>query len=189
MNTRKKILWITRTAVLTALLVTLQFATAALGNQFVTGSIVNLMLIVSLLTCGPASGLTVAVISPLCASLVGVGPAFPPLIPFIILGNVSFVAAWILAGSLNKTDENSVRYKIIGVVSAIVSAAVKSLVLYAGIVQFAVPILLDLNEKQSAMITLSFSYPQLITATIGGVIALAVVPPVRKAIRLRHTPA
>ena len=40
---KKKILWITRTAVLIALLVTLQWATSGLG-QFVTGSCVNAVL-------------------------------------------------------------------------------------------------------------------------------------------------
>lgn len=189
MNIRKNILWITRTAVLTALLVTMQFATAAFGNQFITGSIVNLMLIVSLLTCGPATGLTVAIISPMCASLVGVGPAFPPLIPFIALGNIVFVAAWTLLGLANKHDKTGISYKVIGFLSAVAAAAAKFLTLYASVVLLAIPYILNLNEKQSAMLTLSFSYPQLITATIGGIIALAVVPPVQKAIKSRYMAA
>ena len=189
MNIRKNVLWITRTALLIALLVTVQFATAPLGNQFVTGSAVNLMLIVSVLTCGSATGLTVAALSPLFASLVGIGPAFPPLIPFIAIGNVAFVAAWILFGLLNKTEKSGIWHKIVSILAAVAAAAVKFAALYGGIVLLAIPYILGLNEKQSAVLSLSFSYPQLITATIGGVIALAVVPPVKKAIKARYRAA
>ena len=62
MNLRSSVLWITRTAVMVALLVTVQFLTASLGNQYVTGSAVNFLLAVSVLTFDPATGFTVAVI-------------------------------------------------------------------------------------------------------------------------------
>jgi len=183
MSIKRNILRITYTAVLTALLVTVQFFTASFSNQFVTGSAVNLILIISLLTCGPATGLAVAVISPVCAFLVGVGPAFPMLVPFIALGNLTLIGVWFLLGSLNKSDESGIRYKVVRYLIAAAAAVIKFLTLYAGIVLFAIPYILELNEKQSAMLTLSFSYPQLITATIGGVIALAVVPPIQKALK------
>lgn len=70
----KKTLWITRTAALTALLVVLQASTAALGSTLVTGTVVNLLLIISVMTCGAASGLSVAVLSPVLAKLIGIGP-------------------------------------------------------------------------------------------------------------------
>ena len=185
MTIRKNLLWITRTAVLTALLVTMQFITAPLGNQFVTGSAGNLIMIVAFLTCGPATGLTVAIVSPLCAFLVGVGPAFPPLIPFIALGNAVLITAWFTFGLLNRSDKSGIRHKIISCLIAIAAAIIKFLTLYIGIVKIAVPLLLNLNEKQSAMLTLSFSYPQIITATIGGILALAIVPPIQKALKSR----
>jgi len=185
MNIRRNVLWITRTAVLIALLVAVQFFTASFGNTIVTGSCVNLVLVVSFLIGGLATGLTVAIISPVFASLAGVGPAFPPLVPFIALGNAVFVAVWFLLSFLNKSDKTSVRYRVIGYLIAIISAAIKFLTLYTGIVLIAVPYILRLNEKQSAMLTFSFSYPQLITATIGGVIALSLVPPIQKAINTR----
>lgn len=185
MDIRKNILWITRTAVLMAVLVTVQFVTAPLGNQFITGFAGNLIMIVSLLTCGPATGLTVAIVSPICASLIGFGPAFPPLVPFIALGNAALIGAWFLFGMLNKSDKSIIRHKTVGYLIAIAAAVIKFLILYTGIVKIAVPYILELNEKQSAMLTLSFSYPQIITATIGGVVALTVVPPIQKAINSR----
>jgi len=181
-NIRKHILWITRTAVFIALIVTAQAATAPMGNQFVTGSAVNLILILALLTGGPATGLTAAFLSPFGASLVGFGPAFPPLVPFIALGNLTFVGAWFLLGLLNKQEAAGMRTAV-AVLFAAVAAGIKFLTLYVGIVLLAIPCLLDLNEKQRAMLSLTFSYPQLITACIGGVAALALAPLIRKALK------
>jgi hypothetical protein len=187
MNIKGNVLWITRTAVLTALLVTAQFVTAPLGNQFITGSIVNLILVVAMLTCGPATGFTVAVISPVCASLAGVGPAFPPMVPFIALGNVTFMAVWFALGKINKLSlgKPGLRYAFAGALTVLIAAVVKFLTLYFGIVKIAVPYILRLNEKQSAVLSFAFSYPQIITAIIGGTIALLVVPVVQKAIAKR----
>ena len=50
---KNKVLWITRTAVMMALLVTLQWATSGLG-QFVTGSCVNAVLVVATLAAEKA---------------------------------------------------------------------------------------------------------------------------------------
>ena len=68
-NNKGKTLWITRTAVFIALLVVLQAATASLGNTIITGSVVNMLLVVSVMTCGMMSGLCVAVISPVIVQL------------------------------------------------------------------------------------------------------------------------
>jgi len=181
MKIHKNVLWITRTAVLLALLITVQFVTSPLGNQFVTGSIVNLLLIVSLLTCGPATGITVAVLSPVFASLAGIGPAFPPIVPFMALGNLTFVLAWFLLGLLNKPDKPGIRYKVAGYAIAAAAAFVKFITLYTGIVLIAIPYILNINEKQGATLALAFSYPQIVTAVIGGVVALIAVPVLQKA--------
>ena len=67
----KKTTWIARTAVCLALLLAVQFFTKSLG-QLVTGSCVNLVLAVAALIGGVWSGVTVAVISPFCAYLLGI---------------------------------------------------------------------------------------------------------------------
>ena len=56
--------------------------------------------------------------------------------------------------------------------------------LYLVIVKWLVPMVLTLNEKQTAMLSASFSFPQLITAAIGGALALLLVPPLRRALRV-----
>ena len=56
---KRKIWWITETAIMLALLVTLQALTKGFG-QLVTGSFVNVVLAVSVLVGGWSIGLTVA---------------------------------------------------------------------------------------------------------------------------------
>ncbi|MCL1895774.1 MAG: hypothetical protein FWG03_04420 [Clostridiales bacterium] len=189
MNMRERTLWVTRTAIFTALLLMGQFATAPLGNQYVTGSIVNMVLIVSVLVCGMATGITVAVVSPVCAILLGLGPAaaFPLLLPFIMAGNIVFVLAWFAFsrfGRWRNTQPAGQGYRILFYATPALAALAKFLALYTGVVLVAVPYVLGLAEGQSAVVSLMFSYPQLITAAIGGALALAVMPPLRKALKL-----
>ena len=86
---RKKILWITETAVMLALLITLQLVTKPFG-QLVTGSFVNAVLAVTVLVAGLSSGITVALISPVMAYLLNIAPQ-PLTVPAIMVGNTVFV--------------------------------------------------------------------------------------------------
>lgn len=170
-----KILWLTRTAVFLALLVSVQSFTAPLGNQIITGSLVNMLLAVSAVACGMSSGLTVACVSPVLAKLFGIGPLWE-LIPFIVLGNAVFVAIWSAIG------RREAKNKLMPWGIALASAAVaKFALLFFSIVKLAVPVLLQLPEKQSAMLSTMFSVPQLVTALIGGAVAIAVLIPLQNA--------
>lgn len=164
----KKIRWITQTAVCTALLIVLQMITAPLGNTLVTGSLVNLVLVISVLIGSFSTGATVAVISPIFAKLIGIGPLWS-IIPCIILGNLSLIILWDFFG------KNKRKY----ILAWIAAAVVKFVVLYVGVVQFTIPVLLKLPEKQAMIMSTAFSLPQLITAGIGGGVALAIVPVLR----------
>lgn len=166
----KKIKWITQTAINTALVIILQVMTSSLGNTFVTGSLVNMVLIVSVLMCGVSVGTAVAATSPIYAKLIGIGPLWS-IIPCIALGNITLVLVWHLLGNKKGT--------YIG--AWIAGTVAKFIVLYVGIVKFMIPVMLDLPEKQASMISATFSMPQLITAGIGGGIALAMMPMIRKA--------
>jgi len=194
MTRHQKVLWITRTAILIALLVVLQAASISFStalpppfNSIVTGSIVNAMLVISVMTCGFATGATVAVVSPVFPTLLGFGPVWP-LVPFIAAGNITLVALWHIIGNKSignkkETQDNYVSYFI-----ALPAAAVaKFAVLYIGVVRVAVGLLLDLPEKQANMIGGMFSLPQLITASIGGACAIAIFPALKRALSLdRH---
>ena len=176
MDNKTRILWITRTAIFVALLVALQGITKPFG-QYVTGSVVNLLLIVSVMVGGLWSGVTVAMLSPVFAFLVGIGPALVPLLPFIMVGNLSLVLVWHFVAGSAPANKLVAR----GAIALVAGAVVKFLVLYLGVVQLAVPLLLKLPEKQAMMISASFSFPQLITAAIGGAAALVALPVLRMA--------
>jgi len=176
----KKTLWVTETAICIALLVVLHAATAPLGNQLVTGSIVNLMLIISVMIGGYSSGLTVAVISPVVAKFLGLGP-FWALIPFIAIGNAVLITMWHVIAKRNFGP------KYLPYIVALVAAALtKFAVLYLGVGKVAVPFILGLPEPQASVISGMFSIPQIFTASIGGVIAILLVPALRKAIGKRQ---
>jgi len=175
---RKKILWLTRTAVFIALLIALQALTASFGNTIVTGSVVNMLLIVSAMTCGIYSGLCVGVISPVIAKLLGIGPLWE-LIPFIIAGNIVIITLWHFIGNVKARNRYIPWFIALGA-----GAAGKSITLYIGVVQIAIPLLLRLPDAQAAAVTAMFSIPQLVTALIGGAIAILLLPPLKKALNM-----
>ncbi len=173
---KDRILWITRTAVFVALLVAWQAATAPLGQSMVTGCVVNLLLITSVMLCGRPSGITVAVLSPVMAKLINIGPLWS-IIPFIILGNITIMLVWHFIGNKNA------KHRAIPIVVALICAAVaKFLVLYVGIVLVAIPLFLGLPPQQAAVVSYMFSLPQLFTAIVGGALAAVLLPVLRKAV-------
>lgn len=170
----KKILWITETAVMIAVLVALQWITKPMG-QFVTGSCVNLVLGISTLVGGLWCGATVAVLSPFFAFVVGIGPAFLPIVPMVAVGNLVLVLVLHFLTGGKKLGAMSY-------VAVVVAAVAKFAALWVLIVKLVLPTL-GLAEKQVAMLSASFSWPQLVTALIGGVLAVTIAPAIRKAVK------
>ena len=176
---KKRILWITQTAVMLALLITLQAVTKSFG-QLVTGSFVNAVLAVSVLFGGWGCGLTVALLSPIFAFLLGVAPN-ALTVPVIMLGNAFFVLAIRLLC-------NGTWVKQVG--GLLLSAGIKFIVLHELVVNVicgvAADYLLDQGLLKAPMLNalpLTFSWPQLVTALIGGGAALIMVPILKKALR------
>ena len=169
---KNKTLWLVRTALLIALLIVLQATTASLG-QFVTGSCVNAVLAVAVLTCGIASGLTVALISPFMAFLLGIGPALIYIVPAIAVGNSVFVLL------LHLLYKEKLWQKAL---SLVLSATAKFAALYL-LVSVLLCNVLPLKPMQITKFQAMFSWPQLVTALIGGAVALTIVPVIQKAIK------
>jgi uncharacterized membrane protein len=172
----KGVLWVAQTAVLVALLVGGQAASASFG-QLVTGSYVNFILIVSVVVFGPASGLAVACLSPVFARLLGIGPLWS-LIFFMMAANAALVLIWHYMGTIKSANVHIVR-----IFAVIAAAAGKFTILYTGIVRLAVPLILKLPGPQAAAVSGIFSIPQFFTASIGGALALAVLPVIEKAVK------
>ena len=180
----KKIRWITETAVMLALLVALQAITKPLG-QLVTGSFVNTVLAVTVLFAGLYSGITVAVISPVLAYLLGIAPQILT-VPAIMVGNTVYVVLlYFIAGKNSR--------KIFRQIAAwLVAAAAKFATLYAVVVWlicgvFAQKLLASgmLKAPMLKALPATFSWPQLFTALIGGGVALLIAPVLRKALHKR----
>ena len=178
---QKKIRWITETAVMLALLVSLQALTKPMG-QLVTGSCVNAVLAVSALVGGLSCGLTVALISPVLAFLLGIAPQILT-VPAIMVGNAVYVVLLVLLA-----DKSG---KHIGkqVVAWLVAAGAKFAALYAIVVLLICGVLSESLLASGVMkapmlkaLPATFSWPQLFTALIGGVVALLIVPVLRKAL-------
>lgn len=150
MNGRIKFL--TRTAILLAL--TVAFQSLKLG-QFFTGPLVNAVLFISACTVGWQAGVFIGAITPWIALLVGIlKPVLAPAVPFIMLGNALLVIVFSFLKPLNSY------------MAVLVSSVSKF-----GILYIATRFLLHLNPN----ISYALQLPQLITALIGGALALIVI--------------
>lgn len=178
----KKILWVTETAIMLALLVTLQALTKGFG-QLVTGTFVNVVLAVSVLVGGWATGLTVALISPVLAFLLNIAP-MALTVPAIMVGNTVYVLLlWLIVG---KRYNNVVLRMIAWLAAAFAKFGTLYLIVVKLICGVLAPSLLAsgiMKEPMLKALPATFSYPQLITALIGGAVALVIVPGLRKALR------
>ncbi len=130
-------------------------------TQLVTGLLVNCVLLSAAGINGVWSGVIVGLLSPVLAFFLGIGPAIFAITPLVALGNAAIVAAARLTNKMNSF------------VSVVISAAVKCAFLW-----ISVPALLRLlgaPEKQMQMMSAMFSWPQGVTALIGGLLALLVL--------------
>ncbi len=177
----KKTIWITRTGVLLALLLALQWATLgtkAFAGQYITGSLVNCVLAVSALTAGLSSGLVIALLSPIFAYLLGIAPQLV-VVPAIMAGNCALV---LVLWAVGRGDAPMWRKAV----AVVLAAVCKFVVLYLLVVQvicgvgasfllgqsfFGAPVLL---QPMIQALPLTFSWPQLITALIGGTLGVLV---------------
>ena len=175
-------------AVLLALLICLQALGALipvqLTKQLITGTLVNCVLAVTVLLSGMGSGIALALCSPVCAFLLGIAPNLITVVP-IMAGNCCYVA---LLGSCKSAP---LLRQGIGLAAA---SLAKFAVLYLLVVQLicgmASGALLGkklgdtvlLAPPMLKLLPVMFSWPQLVTALVGGGLALAILPVLRKAL-------
>ena len=178
----KKVRWITETAVMLAVLVTLQALTKPMG-QLVTGSCVNAVLAISVLVGGIGCGATVALISPVLAFLLGIAPQILT-VPAIMVGNTVFVVLHYVL--MDRTGKNLLKQGVAWIAAAVAKFAT----LYAVVVWLICGVMAEslmaagtLKAPMLTALPATFSWPQLITALIGGAVALLIVPVLRKALK------
>jgi len=150
LNSKIKI--ITRTALLLAL--TVAFQSIKLG-QFFTGPLVNAVLLISACAVGWPAGMFIGAVTPWIALLVGIlQPVLAPAVPFIMIGNALLVIVFSFLKPLNSYV-------------AVLASSISKF----GILYIATRFLLHLNTAVSSALQL----PQLITALVGGFLALIVI--------------
>ena len=171
---KKETVFITRTGMFIALLIALQVVTKSFG-QIVTGSCVNMILATCVLSCGLVSAAAVAVVSPFMAFLLGIGTPIIQIVPLIALGNLVYVA--VISVLRKRISISGYWQDMIPVVTA---SFAKFLALFLCVTKIAVP-LLSLPEAKASALCVSFSWPQLITALLGGLIATEIIRLLKKA--------
>lgn len=178
---KRKLRYLTETAVMLALLVALQALSKPLG-QLVTGSVVNTILAITVLFAGVYSGITVSVLSPVLAYLLGIAPQMLT-VPAIMVGNTVFVLI------LHFVARNDSRRILRQITAWAVAAVAKFAALYGIVVWLICGVFADrllaagvLKEPMLQLLPATFSWPQLFTALVGGGVALLIAPVLRKAL-------
>ena len=188
----KKVRWITETAAMLALLVCLQWMGSLipepLVKQLVTGTLVNCVLVVTVLVAGRSSGITVALLSPIFALLFKITPIMMAA-PVIMVGNLCYV---LLISFVIGKNSRPIWKQPVALVAA---SGVKFAVLYSLGVLLVCGLLFDslngqvfmgmnvMTMQASQKLTKMFGWMQLITAVSGGTIALLITPTLKKALR------
>ena len=146
--------FVTRTGLLLALTIGLQLLSRSLGGTtLLTGSLVNMMLIISTAILGWRGGAVVGTFTPVIAVLLGI-MGLPILVPAIIVANLVLIVTYYLLQTNN-------RYVALGL-----GAVAKFLVL-----ALTVEYLLQVPPPVVKMMQL----PQLYHALIGGAAALLLI--------------
>ena len=141
-------------------------------SVLVVGSLVNLALIITAWRVGFWSGVTVSVLSTVIALMQGHLPGVY-MLPVVSIGNIAIVTVvWLL--------RNQNRW-----VAVVAGAIVKFLALWAMVSLIVVPIFSG-NEAMAKVLTalsITFSWPQLLTALLGGALACILWPRLKMSAR------
>lgn len=153
--------FITRTALLLALTVVFQMlrpliSLPALGSTFIIGSLVNASLAASSVVVGVWGGIIISIMAPIIAFLQQ-HIKFVWLIPIVAVGNMVLV---LLYGWWYRKN----KWTAIGL-----SSFLKATALYL-MIKIAINVLI-VPEPAAKMMSLMFSWPQFVTAVIGGFLA------------------
>lgn len=168
----------TKKIAVTAVLLALAIASQFLKNMsvYITGSIINLILIMAVLFVGAGCASVIAIVTPITSFIITGSPimaAMPLVIPAVMIGNEVLV---LVVATLKK------RPLAVRVVAAsIVKAAVMGLLISLIIIPVFGPDT-SLPEKALTAAKMTFSLTQLITALIGGVLACIIFPLVKKGV-------
>lgn len=153
--------------ILTGVFIAMTVAIQMLGfPQLVTGPAVNSMLLLSAHYIGAIGGVLVGVVTPWVAFLRGIlPPPLAPMIPFIVLGNAVYVLSFSFC-------RRRLKNSTVGSWGGIVVGSLAKFVLLSGAVRFLVTV--------PAPAAQAMQLPQLITALLGGLLAVLLAKMLKK---------
>jgi len=145
-------------------------------GQILVGPAVNAILILAATICGLWLGVAVGILTPLLAWILGqLAAPLAPFIPFIIVGNLIFVILYYNFRKINKYGD------IIGI---IIGAIFKFLFLFLSATKIVVALNIFTNPKIIKTLSVAMGVLQLITALVGGMIALVLLKLLKNKIRI-----
>ncbi len=115
--------------------------------------------------------LALACVSPLASFLLGFGPDYFRFVPFLMMGNAVFVSLVHLLGRRERFLERAGALGMGGLARLIV--------LWATLLRLVIPAM-GLSEQEMGRIGIPFAWPQIFTALVGGGLAAALYPALRR---------
>jgi len=150
---REKIAFLTKLVVL----LSVAMIVPLFHQQMITGPIVNATLFIATAVLGVSGGILVGLIPSVVALSAGLlPPVLAPIVPFIMISNTIMVVAFYFL-----KDKNYWQGMVLG-------SILKFVFLYS---TSAVVINLLLKKEVAAQVSLMMSWPQLLTALLGGCLA------------------
>ena len=159
---------IVRIAVMAAVTLIVQWLVGLSKIQLLTGSFVNMCLLIAAMTTGIVGGICVGIVTPFIALGLGLNPNVL-LVPFIAVSNAVYVVIFGVVVWLLRVDSGSTKrfwYNLL-----VLAAGLKFAFLYFVGVKWIYPLLF--NVKQMETISVMMGALQWFTALIGGGAALA----------------
>lgn len=139
----------------------------AINVQLLTGTLVNATLFLGAVLIGVPAAILIGIIPSLVSSVTGLLPAVMlPMVPFIILGNAVLI---VIFAVLRKRSY----------FRAVILASLAKFALLSSVSSFVIGYFVP--AKVASNLAVMMSYPQLLTALSGGMLAYAVLGILKKA--------
>ncbi|QCX33372.1 ECF transporter S component [Caloramator sp. E03] len=136
-------------------------------NQFIVGPAINTILLIGTFTCGIWWGVAIGVLTPITAWVLGQLPQpMAPFIPFIALGNAIYVVTFGVLSYYKKWGQ---------IFGYLLGSVLKYLFLYFSALKLIYLFKISIPEKVASKLVVMMGIPQLITALIGGGIAIIII--------------
>ncbi len=166
----RKSLVIARIGIMLALTLALQYISGLAGIQLLTGSVVNMMLIIAVMMTGLIGGVLIGLITPYIGFLLGLSGNVL-LTPFIGIANALYISLFAIVLKLFKGEYGDSKSIVGQGVGIIFGAFVK----FAFLLYIVFPILLPLvMAKVPPALETMLGITQFFTAMLGGIFGIAV---------------